>query len=277
MTEVGRRPTLNEIREALQAICSIKADVDALESDSETFRVILTFQRVQCPQDWIDGQPKPTWLFEQIIEELCAWERQQAREEQWVSKEEQFGSSIEGLMIHWSEKLKAVAATIPETMVTRMEKRILANTVVRLKELKERREAGGVYSQTESRRGKARKTWAEDEYEALKREEEQRKQQAWGDGFLGAGFSNQYSNFYKIYEDLLYDRFRQPPAPKPQPGNKRRWHEILSVPASATKDEIKKAHRKLAMQFHPDRYKEADGHARMSEINTARDEGLGGL
>ena len=49
----------------------------------------------------------------------------------------------------------------------------------------------------------------------------------------------------------------------------RDYYEVLSVPRSAKADEIRRAHRKLAMQFHPDRNKEKSAAARFSEIQQA--------
>jgi DnaJ domain len=314
MTSVGRRPTLNELLEALYAVIGVEADAGAIDPNAETFRVVLTFQRSQCPQDWREGQPKPTWLFEQIREELREWLRQRAREELWVSKEEQFGASIDTLMAYWMEELK-VNAALPENMLTRAKKQILSNTILRLKELKERREAGGVSSSTESRREKARKAWMEDEYEAPRREEEQRRRQQqrdWQDETFVYGFDSapgvgkgsaggsaadmdeeirrKAEEFFRqqhrrawddIFSSDFYGRQQRPQDPlKPQSGNKLPWYKILGVPADATKEQIKKAHRSLVKLYQPRTSADAEDKektARMAEINTARDEGLGGL
>lgn len=51
--------------------------------------------------------------------------------------------------------------------------------------------------------------------------------------------------------------------------NKRDYYEVLGVQRGAGGDEIKKAYRKLAMQFHPDRNKEANATTKFKEINEA--------
>jgi DnaJ-domain-containing protein 1 len=276
MTSVGRRPTLHELLLALHAVIQVEADASALDRSAKTFRVVLTFRREDCPNDWIEGEPKPTWFIEQLQEEVSAWLHQRNREEQWVSKEEQFGAGIDTLIAHYYEELKKHEKVLLETLLTRAQKQILSNTILRLKELKERREAGGVYSQTESKREKARKAWMEDEFEGLKREEEQRRAHT---------KANEDEDLRSAAEELLEQMFRSgwenvwrqhhtPPPQTPRSGNKQPWYVTLGVSADASRHAIKLAYRRLAAKYHPDRYKEADGHAKMAEINTARDEGL---
>ncbi len=50
---------------------------------------------------------------------------------------------------------------------------------------------------------------------------------------------------------------------------KRDYYDILGVTKSASLDEIKKAYRKLALQWHPDRNKAANANEKFKEINEA--------
>jgi len=51
--------------------------------------------------------------------------------------------------------------------------------------------------------------------------------------------------------------------------SKRDYYEVLGVPRNATKDEIKAAYRKLALQYHPDRNKSPDAEEKFKEISEA--------
>ncbi len=50
---------------------------------------------------------------------------------------------------------------------------------------------------------------------------------------------------------------------------KRDYYDVLSVPRGATPEDVKKAFRKLAFDFHPDRNKNSDAEGRFKEINEA--------
>lgn len=50
---------------------------------------------------------------------------------------------------------------------------------------------------------------------------------------------------------------------------KRDYYDILGVSRNASKEEIKKAYRKLALEWHPDRNKSSQAEAKFKEINEA--------
>jgi molecular chaperone DnaJ len=51
--------------------------------------------------------------------------------------------------------------------------------------------------------------------------------------------------------------------------SKRDYYEVLDVERNATPEDLKKAFRKQALKFHPDRNKEADASTRFKEVNEA--------
>ena len=51
--------------------------------------------------------------------------------------------------------------------------------------------------------------------------------------------------------------------------NKRDYYEVLELSKDATEQDIKKAFRRLAMKYHPDRNKEPDAEEKFKEINEA--------
>ncbi len=52
-------------------------------------------------------------------------------------------------------------------------------------------------------------------------------------------------------------------------GRKKDYYEILGVPRNATKEEIKRAYRRLVLQYHPDRNKSPEAEEKFKEISEA--------
>lgn len=50
---------------------------------------------------------------------------------------------------------------------------------------------------------------------------------------------------------------------------KRDYYEVLGVPRTASKEDIKKAYRRLAMEYHPDRNKAPDAEEKFKEVSEA--------
>ena len=51
--------------------------------------------------------------------------------------------------------------------------------------------------------------------------------------------------------------------------DKREYYEVLGVPSSASEEEIKRAFRRLALEYHPDRNREPDAEEKFKEVNEA--------
>lgn len=91
------------------------------------------------------------------------------------------------------------------------------------------------------------------------------------------------ANFYSYAEadaaqaERMWKAAFGPDDLKPKPKKERQkkpWPEVLGVRPTATRMEIMKAYRSLAMRFHPDRKPEGNSE-KMQEINVAKDEALG--
>ncbi|RLF37676.1 MAG: hypothetical protein DRN00_05275, partial [Thermoplasmata archaeon] len=50
---------------------------------------------------------------------------------------------------------------------------------------------------------------------------------------------------------------------------KKDYYEILGVSRNATKEEIKRAYRRLALKYHPDRNKSPEAEEKFKEISEA--------
>lgn len=293
MSDIGRRPTLQELLAILGALRVTGATImDADNPNAPDITVTLRFSRTQLEStapDWVGENFKPMWLFEEIREQLYRWSTQRVREEQWSSKEDRFGAGIDSVMEYWAAEMKRLHAKPNRNLQEDVALKFTANTILRLQELQERRKAGGVHSNAEARREKARKAWMDEEVHGNERAEEQRRQREKQNGPDFGGWGPDPDEFADFIRDAFksrgnrqsYDQtfygwgpYTETPPPKTDNTRKKPWYDVLGVNAKASEAEIQKAYRRKAGKYHPDKYKGADAHERMSELNVARDEGL---
>jgi hypothetical protein len=281
----------------LDSIIRIEAAFDVFQN-TETLGFKFTLSRDKLRQhglgDWAAGKPRPTHFKEKLQEYLKALYKQRIKEEAWVSSDAAaYGGTIPELILYWNAELQKLNTIKGHNIAVEVSKKIIKATCLRLGELDERRQAGGVYRE-ETKREKARRQWAEDEYEAPRREEEQRKQQQKRDEEARKQYQYKQSSeyFYKQWKKFEEEAFTTgfgfdtasnfssdgKPPPPPPPGTSRKWFEILGCSPSANGNEIRKAARAKAKGLHPDTDKtpSLERAALFKEISDAKAEGLDG-
>jgi hypothetical protein len=98
-------------------------------------------------------------------------------------------------------------------------------------------------------------------------EELLRKAESWRDVFeeLSSSHTEYWKNQYRQQRSAYEEAFQRPPPPQ---SGKRPWYEVFGVSPNASRRQIQKAYRTLAMKYHPDR--EGGSHEKMSELNEAK-------
>lgn len=92
--------------------------------------------------------------------------------------------------------------------------------------------------------------------------------------FEGTGWDDLFRNEFKnSFKSSFYQQYYHT-SPPPNAPSLRPWYEVLGIRQTATKVEILKAYRSLAMRHHPDR--PGGNAAKMQEINVAKDEAMQG-
>lgn len=279
-------PRFDEMLAVLGSITAIEAGTDALDPEQPTFTVKLTFSR-----SWIRDYgfyefakaPRPTEFFQGVKDALKRLMEFEYREGVWAAEENKLGASIEDV-INFLKNQKRGSDHL-NGLADRLESSLYANAIDRLEQLKRRREAGGAAkTKREQQREADSKAWREEEINGGKRREEQRKQREKTSGqrdYTYSEFRDQGAQFKWKYGKSSYDddfwenlgHYGNSSGSKPNP-----WFSVLGVSPSATAADIRKAARKLASQYHPDKHKDDPAmNRKMQEINNARDEGLAGL
>jgi len=200
--------------------------------------------------------------------------------------------------IGWLYLQKRHAETARDT-ASNMEARMFQAVIDHLQELHGRRESADRAAEAKRREQEeaARRAEAERKERRKKYEEAKSKTQQEWEGFFRDQFGSAYADeMYRAFygagfnfsdfatgrrsgrtnssEEFRWKQDSKTQTPPP-PMGKLTWYEILGVSANATKDQIRRAYRKLAALHHPDR--PGGSHEKMRDINAARDEGLAGV
>lgn len=287
-----------ELLQILASLVNVEAGTDALDPEAPTFTVKLTFSREKL-YSYLGTRlhefartPTPTYLLDDIMACLEALGGFQNREESWAREEVKFGASIDDV-IHFLD-FEIQKRRMSKDTASVVEAKLYLNARDRLDQLRRRRAAGGAArTKAEQDRETDSKAWRHEEMYGDKRREEQQRQREKTSGRKDYGrgdytkeeftynFSSDRPNFsretFDAFHKMYEEAYRRTAEARSGTLGKK-WWEVLGVSIKANADEIKKAARRLASLYHPDKHNGSPEMSRkMQEINAARDEGLGGL
>lgn len=302
MPDDPRIPSLDELTVLFAAVEHPRAKRN---ETSASIWVTFEISSASLEEAGVSFTAFPSAIFTTLVEHLQRLQSIDATTEHYRNPDK-MGATAADCAAFIQNELKNIPPTYG--LQERMQRQMFARTIEKLTELSVWRaavDAERFQKQREAERKRqaeekaAKERWNREEA-ARAKEHEKSQKKAYEQPFYGSDWS--YSNSTNStgraeyedlaeafrssftgansFEDLFKEAFkkRQEHHRKSQTyspnSSKRPWYTVLGVSATASKEEIKVAYRKLASKYHPDRCKDADAGERMAEINAARDLGL---